>query len=88
MTFRHLRSGGTVGSPEQIKRIMDLGAHEICQIYGLTETYGNCAVVDGRLDPPEKRLTTVGRPLDGVDLRIVDPDTLEPKPIGEPGEFK
>ena len=43
-----LRSGGTVGSPEQIKRVMELGAHEICQIYGLTETYGNCAVVDGR----------------------------------------
>lgn len=83
-----LRSGGTVGSPEQIKRVMDLGAHEICQIYGLTETYGNCAVVDGRLDPPEKRLTTVGRPLDGVDLRIVDPDTLKPKPIGEPGEIQ
>jgi fatty-acyl-CoA synthase len=31
-----LRSGGTVGTPEQIKRIVDLGAREICNIYGLT----------------------------------------------------
>ena len=83
-----LRSGGTVGSPEQIRRVMELGAQEICHIYGLTETYGNCAVVDGRLDPPEKRLTTVGRPLDGVDMRIVDPDTQAPRPAGAVGEVQ
>ena len=83
-----LRSGGTVGSAEQLKRLMDLGAHEICQIYGLTETYGNCAVVDGRCDPLEKRLTSVGRPLDGVDLRIVDPESLAPCQTGETGEIQ
>lgn len=83
-----LRAGGTVGTPEQLKRVIDLGAHEISHIYGLTETYGNCAVVDGRLDPPEKRLTSVGRPLDGVDLRIVDPETLAPLPTGEAGEIQ
>lgn len=83
-----LRSGGSTGSPEQFQRIIDLGAHEICHIYGLTETYGNCSVSDGRLDPPEKRFLSVGRPLPGVDLRIVDPETLEPKPPGVPGEIQ
>ncbi|HET6608782.1 MAG TPA: AMP-binding protein, partial [Rhodopila sp.] len=83
-----LRAGGTVGTPEQIKRVIDLGAREISQIYGLTETYGNCAVVDGRIDPPEQRLTSVGRPLDGVDLRIADPDTLASLPTGEAGEIQ
>lgn len=83
-----LRSGGATGSPDQLKRVADLGAKEICHIYGLTETYGNCAVTDGRLDPPNKRFATVGRPLDGVDLRIVDPQTLAPVPPGGTGEIQ
>jgi acyl-CoA synthetase (AMP-forming)/AMP-acid ligase II len=69
-----LRSGGTVGTPEQILRVVDLGAKDICHIYGLTETYGNCCVTDAG-DPLERRLTTVGRPLPGVDLRIVDAES-------------
>ncbi|HEX2137010.1 MAG TPA: AMP-binding protein [Microvirga sp.] len=83
-----LRSGGATGSPEQLQRVADLGATEICHIYGLTETYGNCAVTDGKLDPPDKRFTSVGRPLPGVDLRIVDPETLEPRPTGSVGEIQ
>jgi len=83
-----LRCGATLGSPDQIRRAIELGAYEISPVYGLTETYGNCAVADGRLDPLEKRLTTVGRPLDGVDLRIVDPDTLEPRQTGAVGEIQ
>ena len=42
-----LRAGGTIGTPEQFRRIVELGAKEICHIYGLTETYGNCNVADG-----------------------------------------
>ena len=83
-----LRSGGATGSPDQLQRVADLGAKEICHIYGLTETYGNCAVSDGRLDPPDKRFATAGRPLDGVDLRIVDPETLAPVPPGVTGEVQ
>jgi fatty-acyl-CoA synthase len=82
-----LRSGGTVGTPEQIKRIVDLGAHEICNIYGLTETYGNCTVTDAA-EPPDIRLTSVGHPLPGVDLRIVDPETGSALPQGEVGEIR
>ena len=69
-----LRSGGTLDTPAQIMRVVELGAHEICHIYGLTETYGNCNVTDAR-DPLEKRIGNVGRPLPGVDQRIVDPLT-------------
>lgn len=70
-----LRSGGATGSPAQLQRVVDLGATEICHIYGLTETYGNCNVTDGRNDPRDKALASVGRPLDGVIQRIVDPET-------------
>lgn len=82
-----LRSGGTVGSPEQIMRVVELGAREICHIYGLTETYGNCCVTDAK-DPPEIRLTTVGRPLEGVSLRIVDAETGAALGPGEVGEVR
>lgn len=83
-----LRSGGATGSPEQLQRVVELGATEICHIYGLTESYGNCNVTDGKLDPPSKVHTSVGRPLDGVIQRIADPKTNEPLPQGQIGEIQ
>jgi len=82
-----LRGGATIGTPEQIMRVVELGAHEICNIYGLTETYGNCNVADAR-DPLERRLASVGRPLEGVEQRIVDPETGRELPPGEVGEIR
>jgi fatty-acyl-CoA synthase len=81
-----LRSGGTVGTPEQIRRVVDLGAREICNIYGLTETYGNCAVTDAA-EPLDIRTTSVGQPLPGVDLRIVD-ENGRPLAAGDVGEIR
>ena len=81
-----LRTGATLGSPEQIRRLIDLGVSEVCNIYGLTETYGNSNVTDVD-DPLEKRLTTVGRPLPGVDISIADPENLTPLPTGSVGEI-
>ena len=34
---------------------------------------------------PGSRRGTVGQPLPGVSIRIVDPDSFEPLPVGEPG---
>ncbi len=83
-----LRSGGATGSPEQLQRVRELGATEICHIYGLTETYGNCNVTDGKLDPEDKRLKSVGKPLEGVVQRIVDRETGAPLGAGEVGEVQ
>jgi len=66
--------------------VMDLGVKEICNVYGLTECYGNCAVTDAH-DPAEVRLTTVGYPLPGMEIRVVDRDTRRPLPPGEIGEI-
>lgn len=82
-----LRGGATIGTPEQIMRVAELGAREICNIYGLTETYGNCNVADAR-DPLDKRIANVGRPLPGVEQRIVDPQTGRLLPPGEVGEIR
>lgn len=79
-----LRTGVTIGTPEQVQRVADLGVPEICNVYGLTEAYGNSAVTDAAL-PLARRIETVGRPLDGVEIRIVDPETGAEKPAGEMG---
>ncbi len=80
-----LRTGGTLGTPEQIMRVVRLGAAEICHIYGLTETYGNCAVTDAH-EPIEQRLVSLGTPLPGVTMRITglhDGAVLPPNQVGE-----
>ncbi len=82
-----LRSGATIGTPEQVQRTIDLGVREICNIYGLSETYGNCAVTDAH-DPLAIRLQSVGLPLPGVTLRICHIDSGEPQPAGEVGEIR
>src|SRR5262245_4878291 len=52
-----LRTGAAIGPPPAMQMVMDLGAREICNVYGLTETYGNCAVTDAN-DSSQRRLTT------------------------------
>lgn len=84
--LRTLRTGATIGPPQAIQMAIDLGATNICNVYGLTETYGNCALTDAE-DPVEVRLHTVGRPLPGMEIRIVDPASRRPLPPGEVGEI-
>ena len=82
-----LRTGVTIGTPEQVRLLADLGAGEVCNVYGLTETYGNCTVTDAH-DPIEVRAASVGRPLPGFELAIVDPKTRRALSPGEVGEIK
>ncbi|HEX5530831.1 MAG TPA: AMP-binding protein [Methylomirabilota bacterium] len=81
-----LRTGAAIGSPAAMQMVMDLGAREICNVYGLTECYGNCSVTDAH-DPAEVRRTTVGHPLPGMEIRVVDRDTRRPLPDGQVGEI-
>ena len=82
-----MRTGLTIGPPEDITlTIQATGAAELCNIYGATETYGNCAVTDAH-DPLPLRLTTQGQPLPGMTIRAVDPLTRAPLPPGETGEL-
>jgi len=83
-----MRTGLTIGLPEDIQMTIDaVNARELCNVYGATETYGNCAVTDAR-DPLELRLTTQGRPLPGMEIRVVEPASGRPLPAGEVGEFR
>ena len=82
-----LRTGLTIGLPSDVDRAVNqLGIERICNIYGGTETYGNCCVTpaDSSL---ERRLESQGPPLPGVEVRIVNPESGIPLPDGETGEI-
>jgi fatty-acyl-CoA synthase len=82
-----MRTGLTIGPPEDIAlTIAALGADELCNVYGATETYGNCAVCDAH-DALALRLNTQGEPLPGMIIRTVDPASRKPLPDGELGEL-
>lgn len=84
---RSLRTGATLGTPEQLKRAVALGAARICNVYGLTEIYGNCHTTAAD-DPLALRLESCGRPLPGVSQRIVDVETERVLQAGEIGEIR
>jgi fatty-acyl-CoA synthase len=82
-----MRTGLTIGPPEDIRMTMEtMGAEELCNVYGSTETYGNCAVTDAG-DPLELRLCSQGLPLPGMTIRAVDLVTRRPLPQGQIGEL-
>jgi fatty-acyl-CoA synthase len=83
-----LRTGLMLGTEAEIRRtLQELGVSKICNIYGGTETYGNCCVTPSEW-PDERRLTSQGPPLPGVRLRIADPSTGEVLPAGAVGEIQ
>ncbi|NQV60228.1 MAG: long-chain fatty acid--CoA ligase, partial [Alphaproteobacteria bacterium] len=81
-----LRTGAAIGTPEQMQLIVDLGVTNICNVYGLTEAYGNSAVADANA-PLAQRLVASGEPLGGVEMQILNLETGQPLPQGQVGEI-
>ena len=82
-----MRTGLTIGPPEDIAMtIKALGAEELCNVYGSTETYGNCAVTDAH-NPLPLRLNSQGLPLPGMTIRVLDLITKQPLYPGEIGQL-
>lgn len=85
-----LRTGVMAGSPcpvELVNRVREeMGAEELTIAYGLTEA--SPTVTQTPIDDPvELRVSTVGRPIPGVEVKIVDPRTGDELPDGTPGEL-
>jgi fatty-acyl-CoA synthase len=80
-----LRTGLMIGSPEEVRiAAEELGAAQICNIYGATETYGNCCVAPCDW-PLQRRMHGQGPPLPGMKLRIADPEAGRALGAGETG---
>ncbi|MFD1406832.1 AMP-binding protein [Kroppenstedtia eburnea] len=85
-----LRTGIMAGSNcpmEVMKRVMnDMGASEITIAYGQTES--SPVIGQTRTDDPiERRVSTVGKKLPHVEVKIIDPATGEEVETGEQGEL-
>lgn len=78
---------GAATVPVEVVRRMreDLRLATVVTGYGLTETTGTVSMCRHD-DPPEVIATTVGRPLAGIDVKVVGDDG-EPVAAGQPGEI-
>ncbi|GAC1561181.1 MAG: AMP-binding protein [Herpetosiphon sp.] len=88
--FSTLRTGIMAGSPcpiEVMKQVVErMGAHEITIAYGQTES--SPVITQTRTDDPiELRVSTVGRALPHVEVKIVDPETGVEVSHGTQGEL-
>lgn len=88
--FSTLRTGIMAGSPcpTKIMRqvIEKMNMKDITIAYGQTES--SPVITQTRVDDPiEVRVSTVGKPLPGVEVKIIDPDTGEEVEPGEQGEL-
>jgi fatty-acyl-CoA synthase len=85
-----LRTGIMAGSPcpiETMRAVVDeMGCREITIGYGQTEA--SPIITQTRVDDPlELRVETVGRPIPGLEVKVVDPGTGETLPDNAQGEL-
>ncbi|MHC4975795.1 MAG: AMP-binding protein [Planctomycetota bacterium] len=84
-----LRTGIMAGAPcpaELMRRVMeDMGCREILIGYGQTES-SPIATLTRPSDSVERRLRTVGAPIEHLEIKIIDHETGKVTPIGTQGE--
>ena len=72
--------------PKESQEILEsvIGEGKLIELYGMTET---SPLTIGSPSRGKKKLGHVGLPFPNVDLKLVDPDTGNEVPLGEPGEI-
>jgi long-chain acyl-CoA synthetase len=83
-SLKYCFCAGDVLPLEIAKRWLDNYGIPISQGYGATETCAGVSLTPANEVPPEG---SAGKLLPGKEIKLVDPDTLEPVPSGEPGEL-
>ena len=82
-SLRYLSGGGAAMPQAVAQRLQQEFGITFAEGYGLTET-----AAPSHANPPERaKLQCLGMPIFGVDSRVVDPQTLQELPAGEPGEI-
>src|SRR6202044_3824042 len=82
-----LRIVVNVGVPERL-RAMQEAVPQAVQVscFGMTESAGSICM-GSPADSLESRVTTSGRALPGIEIRVIDPETGEEAAPGQPGEL-
>jgi long-chain acyl-CoA synthetase len=72
--------------PKESQEILEsvIGKGKLIELYGMTETSPLSA---GNPSKGKKKLGYVGLPLPNTDFKLIDPDSGEPVPLGDPGEI-
>jgi fatty-acyl-CoA synthase len=88
--LKSLRTGIMAGSPcplELMKRVTgEMGARELTIAYGQTEA-SPLITMTRTDDPLDKRVSTIGRALPGIEVKIIDPATGATLPDNQSGEL-
>lgn len=75
------------GSPTRLRQLQERVPQAIqLSNYGSTEATGHLTMTE-LTDPPELRFETCGRPLPGMELKVVDPESGESVATGARGEI-
>jgi fatty-acyl-CoA synthase len=83
-----LRTGWTTGPPQTVRDIYEkMGVTGITNLYGISEASPCCSISDCLRDPLEDRINRMGKPLPGVEMKIVNPQTGEALSPDEKGEI-
>ena len=92
--FNRLRTfvyGASPMPPALLRRaLVEFPDTDFVQVYGLTEVCGAVTQLSPEAHRDQsrpERLTSAGQPMGQVEVRVVNPDTLEDVPPGEPGEL-
>jgi len=82
--LRNFMAGGAATPVATLRFLEGIGV-PVIEGYGLTET--SPVITVNSPERRNRRLGTVGMAIGGVDVRVVDPETLEAVPHGEEGEI-
>jgi HIP---CoA ligase len=81
-----LRTGTANATPDDLRIAIEvLGVDQVCNAYGMTESYGHSAMTD-HTDPAAVRINTQGTVLPTQELRIVDGSVVGV--VGVPGDIQ
>jgi fatty-acyl-CoA synthase len=82
----HWRAAGISGSERMFAELREAGVDHVAAGLGMTEASGDITYTRNWQSETE-RMRTLGLPLPGLELRIVDPETDQVCPAGETGEI-
>jgi fatty-acyl-CoA synthase len=84
-SLRIVLGGGATVPESTVRDIEATFGVDFLVAYGQSESVGIAQTFPG--DPPEVKARTIGRPNPGREMKIADPETSEPVPVGTVGEI-